>query len=322
MGATTTGSASGSATIDCRRRNSSSSLTCACAALTASPGAGCCCFASRQAAAGIAAVQAARDAPEFFLHLVQLAQRDRQEPIGRQRDAFLELQLLFELVAAEAERGLGAWREVGLQVVDVRLHGGRRLRGRVRQVAKDVQIVERRERAGQICVDELQDTAPALEPRLHEDPGALLDVVARRLDEPRHLPELRYDAPRAIGLGRVRKERLAGEAGPKKIGVQLRIALPRPYLFEIEHARLDVRGDNGVFDAFGRWQRAGVNLVEPPSEAGQRPDMGVDTRAAQVFQQVIVQVGPVQGRLGRKYLVQIGEVIVDKMRERLRWVHA
>ncbi len=96
----------------------------------------------------------------------------------------------------------------------------------------------------------------------------------------------------------------------------------RPYLFEIEHARLDVRGDNGVLDAFGRWQRAGVHLAKAPSEPGKGPDVGVDTRAAQIFQQVIVQVGSVQGRQGRKHLVEIGEVVVDKMRKWLRWVHA
>ena len=65
-----------------------------------------------------------------------------------------------------------------------------------------------------------------------------------------------------------------------------------------------------------------AHRAETPPEAGQRPDMGVNTRAAQVFQQVIVEVGSVQGRLGRKDLVQVGEVVVDKMRERLRWVHA
>ena len=77
-----------------------------------------------------------------------------------------------------------------------------------------------------------------------------------------------------------------------------------------------------MFDTFDARKHAGVDLVEPPTEAGQRPDMGVNARAAQVLQQVIVKMGPIQGRLGRKYLVQVGEVVVDKMRERLRWVHA
>ena len=62
--------------------------------------------------------------------------------------------------------------------------------------------------------------------------------------------------------------------------------------------------------------------MESSSEAGQRPDVGLDARPAQVFQQVVVQMAAVQGGLGRKGLVQVGEVIVDKMRERLRWVHA
>jgi len=50
--------------------------------------------------------------------------------------------------------------------------------------------------------------------------------------------------------------------------------------------------------------------------------VGVDGGAAQVLEEVIVQVDPVERRLGRTNLLQVGEVVVDKMRERLRWVHA
>jgi hypothetical protein len=50
--------------------------------------------------------------------------------------------------------------------------------------------------------------------------------------------------------------------------------------------------------------------------------VGVDPWPAEIFEQVIVKVRAVERRLGRTDLVQIGEIVVDKMREGLRWVHA
>ena len=61
---------------------------------------------------------------------------------------------------------------------------------------------------------------------LDEDAGALLDVVARGLDQARHLAQLRHDAPGALGLGRVGKQRLAGQAGADGVRVDLRVPLP------------------------------------------------------------------------------------------------
>jgi len=108
VGATTTGSASGKRDDRLALEKLLKLFSAAPAPpLIASPGAGCCCFASRQAAPGSPPFNLPRDAAEFFLHVAQLAQRDREELVGRQRDAFLELQLFFELVATEAERGLG-----------------------------------------------------------------------------------------------------------------------------------------------------------------------------------------------------------------------
>ena len=71
------------------------------------------------------------------------------------------------------------------------------------------------ERARQIRLDEPQRAAPALESDLDEDPGTLLDVVARGLHESGHLAQLRDDAPRALGFGRVRKQRLARQAASR-----------------------------------------------------------------------------------------------------------
>jgi hypothetical protein len=50
--------------------------------------------------------------------------------------------------------------------------------------------------------------------------------------------------------------------------------------------------------------------------------MGVDRRTAQIFEQVVMEMDAVEAGLGRKHLVQIGEVVVDEMRKWLRWVHA
>ena len=71
-------------------------------------------------------------------------------------DAVLELQLLLEPLASQTERRLGARREIGLEIVDVRLDRRRGLGGGVGQVAEDVEVVETGERARQIRLDELQ----------------------------------------------------------------------------------------------------------------------------------------------------------------------
>ena len=88
----------------------------------------------------------------------------------------------------------------------------RRLGGRVGEVAEDVQIVERRERAREIRLDEPQDASPGLEAHLHVDSGALLDVVSRGLHESRHLSQLRDDPACPFGLRSIGKQRLAREA--------------------------------------------------------------------------------------------------------------
>jgi hypothetical protein len=47
----------------------------------------------------------------------------------------------------------------------------------------------------------------------------------------------------------------------------------------------------------------------------------VNRSPAQVLEEVVVEMNAVERRLGWTYLVQIGEVVVDKMRKGLRWVH-
>src|SRR5580765_210930 len=214
------------------------------------------------------AVQTTRDGTEFLLHLVQLAKRNGQKTIRAERNPFFELQLLFELVAPETERGFRPRCEIGFKVIDVSLDGGRGFRGRICKVAEDVQIVERGESAREVNVDELEDAAPALESHLDEDARAFLDVVAGRLDKPRHLPQFRHDAAGAIGLGSVGEQRLSREARSDQVCVQLRIALPGAHFLEVEHPRFDIRGHDGMFNSLGWRERAWIDLMKTPAESG------------------------------------------------------
>jgi hypothetical protein len=56
-----------------------------------------------------------------------------------------------------------------------------------------------------------------------------------------------------------------------------------------------------------------------PAEPRQRAYVIFDTWPAQILEQVVVQVDAVEARLTRQNLLQIGEVIVDEVRKRLRW---
>ena len=88
------------------------------------------------------------------------------------------------------------------------------------------------------------------------------------------------------------------------------------------HPRLDVRRDDPVVDPFALWKRCGVDLPEPATEAGEGANVRLYRRAAEILQQVVVQVDAVLARLAGKNLMEIGEVIIDKMGEWLRLMHA
>ena len=88
-------------------------------------------------------------------------------------------------------------------------------------------VVDVGKRARQIVVDELEGAAHRLDADLDEDAGRILDVVARRLNQPRRLAQLRQDAAGALGGGRVGEQRLAGQARREDVGVELRVASPR-----------------------------------------------------------------------------------------------
>jgi hypothetical protein len=86
--------------------------------------------------------------------------------------------------------------------------------------------------------------------------------------------------------------------------------------------RVDVGGDNLVLDPFAMWKGRLVDLLKPTTEAGQGPNVRLYRRAAEVLQQVVVQVDAVLARLTGKTFMEICEVFIDKVRKWLRWVHA
>ena len=132
-----------------------------------------------------------------------------------------------------------------------------------------MQVVEVRECPRQVVVDESERAAKALETDLHEDARRILDVFACRLHQPRRLPQLGEDAPRALGERGVVEERLAGEAGRQHFGVELRAALPGADLFELEEARADARFERRSLEPLDVGQPAGSmaasRLAKPPS---------------------------------------------------------
>jgi hypothetical protein len=62
--------------------------------------------------------------------------------------------------------------------------------------------------------------------------------------------------------------------------------------------------------------------MQAPAEPGEGAGVGVDSRAAQILEEVIVQMNAVEAGLTRGNLVQIGQVVVDEVGKGLRWVHA
>src|SRR5262245_63934505 len=109
----------------------------------------------------------------------------------------------------------------------------RRFRLRVGEIGEQVHVVDARERARQIVVDELLRAAEGLDADLDEYARRILDVVARGLDEARNLPQLREDAAGPIRRRRMREQRLAGQARRDDVSVKLRVLLPGPHLFEL-----------------------------------------------------------------------------------------
>ena len=196
---------------------------------------------------GIAAVHPTGQRSERLLRLLQLARGDGQQSIDGQGESFFEPDLLLELVAAEPEGRARAGRHVGFEKLNIRRHRFGGLHLPVGQIPEQMQIIDARKGPGQVLLDELQRPAHRLEPHLHEDAGRVLDVVASGLNQAGCLAQLGCDAASSFGRRGVRKQGLAGQARRQYVRVRLRVFLPRPYLFEVEHPGPDVR--RRAFDA-------------------------------------------------------------------------
>ena len=64
--------------------------------------------------------------------------------------------------------------------------------------------------------------------------------------------------------------------------------------------------------------RADVNLLETAAETCECPDVRFYRGPAEVLEQVVVLVDPVQRRLTWEYLMEVREVVVNKMGKWLR----
>ena len=187
--------------IDCRSRNVASSSSCSRPVVDQ--------LARRRMLAPWFCAQAAIGSPPFILPAsdrnascvaAQLARR-RSRAGGRPAASIPSSSRSFcsNLSRPEPERRARLRRDLGFEILDVGADRLRRLDLRVGEVAEQMQIVDVGERARQILVDELQRAAHRLDADLDEDAGRLLDVVARRLNQARRLPQLREHAARALG---------------------------------------------------------------------------------------------------------------------------
>ena len=74
------------------------------------------------------------------------------------------------------------------------------------------------------------------------------------------------------------EQRLAGQARREQVGVELRVALPGAHRFELEHPRLQMRGQHPVLEPLDGGQRVAVDFVEPAQIAGEGAGFAVDRR--------------------------------------------
>ena len=178
-----------------------------------------------------------------------------------------------------------------------------------------MEIPEVAESAREVVIDEPQRAAKALQAVFQVDAGGILDVVPRRLDQPRHLPQLGVHPAGALGERGVVEQDLPGETGGQDLGVVLEALLPGPYLFELEQPRSDVGLQGGPLEPFSVGQPGGVNGRQPAGEPAERPDLAVNRLAAEVLDEIVVQVDTVE-RCGRGVdFVEVRQILVDEVRK-------
>jgi len=264
---------------------------------------------------GIPAVQPRGHAAECLLRLLQLAGGDGEKPVGAERDAFVQLQLLLELLAAEAEGAFAARGEIALQIVDVACDRARRFGRGVSEIPEQMQVAQVAEGAGQIFVDEAQCAAHALETHLDVNAGRVPDVVAGRLDDARNLAQLGEDAAGALGERRILEERLPGKTRREDLRVVLRTALPGADRLELEQPRTNARVERRSLETLGVGEAGRVNGRQPARETAEIANLTVDALTAQILEEVVMQVNAIERRAGWMGLIEVRQVLVNEVRQ-------
>ena len=121
--------------------------------------------------------------------------------------------------------------------------------------------------------------------------------------------------PRALGKRRVVEQRLPGEAGREDVGVMLRVALPRPDLFQLEQPSPEARLEHRPLEPLDVGQPRRVDRGQATSQAAEVPDLRVDRLPPQILEEVVVQVHAVKRRVGGMRLVEVRQVFVNEMRK-------
>ena len=95
----------------------------------------------------------------------------------------------------------------------------------------------------------------------------------------------------------------------------LRASFPRADLLELEYAGPDTRVQGRPLEALGIGQSGGIDRRQAPGEAAQIAHLPLDALAAQILEQVVVEVDTVERRVGRMDFVEIRQVFVDEVRQ-------
>ena len=80
--------------------------------------------------------------------------------------------------------------------------------------------------------------------------------------------------------------------------------------------------DDWVLHLLGERERRGIDLLKTAAEAGESANVRVDRGSTQVLEQIVVDMYAVRARLAGQDFIKVGQVIVDKVRKWLRWVHS
>ena len=269
----------------------------------------------------IAVLDAAGRAPERLLRLAQLALGDVDQLVEGHVDALVEPQLLDEHLRPEPERPARLGQRVGLELGRVDVNGLDRFRRGVREVAQHRRIVEVPQRPRHVALDEGDQPPQRLDGRLDEQARRILDVLPRRVQERRHLAQLRDQPAAALVRRRVVEHDLAGERRRQRVGVELRAPLVRADALELEEPGVDVLLHRRAIEPIVEAQGVRPDAGQPAGKAAQLADLAIERRAREVLDVVVERVHPVERRGRRPQLVQVAEIVVDEVLNGFERVH-